>query len=743
MASKDKFTAVATYLLQDAHCNPNYCVTSGGETQLDLVSDPKHIRLLLKFGATPNDSHLCKFFSKQFNTEPADMSIKMFMLGNPGAGKSTLVKSITTEGNILSRIKHRFTKVTDVDEKTAGIIPYDICSKAMGRAILYDFAGHREFYAGHDALLQNTMTNSPSIIMLVVDMRGDEVQIREALHYWFEFINTHTSKGRSESHLVIIGSHVDSMASSETKRKSTFLQSITRHHSLDNITVAAQVMLDCRYAESASLSQLRLVLSQSCQALRRLEQMAVTHHCFLLFLFDKFRGQSAIQLSTAAAELKNSDSSLQYVCLNLMVSSNLTDVCESLNSRGNILFMKNNEQPDKSWIIFDKGILLATVNGIIFAPEGFKEHSKISTSTGVVPESMFASIFPKLETTMISQFLCHLEFCQEIKDPDVLALLHANDSSSQSGEKFLFFPGLVDLTIPTNVWLPNSQFGYYSGWLLQCVKREQFFSSRFLQVLLLRLAYSLAFLPSDHNPSSSDTTSLERSCCVWKRGICWYDQSGIEVIVEVVDQKSVIVMIRSLKQIESQVKLTSARSEIIKRVLETKQELSPKVAVTESLLHPEDVISYPLDLAKVKRITMTKIAHAVVEGNLGVLDNTEQMVDLRSGLLHFEPYVGMDRPTLDELFKEDNNTIPEDKYLYDIAECIHDNADYIVQLFKPRPLRLANLMDRAPPGDVHKVVRVFQLWREEKADEGTIHSLRKTLDRFSIFAGRNPLELYL
>ena len=40
----------------------------------------------------------------------------------------------------------------NVDEKTAGIIPYDIHSKALGRLTLYDFAGHKEYYAGHDAL---------------------------------------------------------------------------------------------------------------------------------------------------------------------------------------------------------------------------------------------------------------------------------------------------------------------------------------------------------------------------------------------------------------------------------------------------------------------------------------------------------------------------------------------------------------------------------------------------------------
>ena len=61
------------------------------------------------------------------------MEVKMFVLGDPGAGKSTLVKSLQTEGAMFSCFKHRFTKVTDIDERTAGIIPYDIVSKAMGR----------------------------------------------------------------------------------------------------------------------------------------------------------------------------------------------------------------------------------------------------------------------------------------------------------------------------------------------------------------------------------------------------------------------------------------------------------------------------------------------------------------------------------------------------------------------------------------------------------------------------------
>ena len=652
---------------------------------------------------------MLKCFPEHFQNQPADMSINMFILGNPGAGKSTLVKSLQIEGTMFSRIKHRFTKVTDVDERTAGIIPYDIQSKALGRVTLYDFAGHREFYAGHDALLQNSMTASPSIVALVIDMRGDDGQIRETLQYWFEFINNHSTKGRSDSHLIVIGSHTDCLPSGEMKQKTRYLQLITNHHTLDNISIAGLVMLDCRYAESSSMSQLRSVLTQSCKALRSSETMAITHRSFLVYLFDKYRDQPAVMFSIAAAEMMHDMESERYAYLCCLKSSNLTEVCEMLNKRGDILFMKNKEYPEDSWIVFDKSILLSQVNGVIFAPEGFKEHQDISTSTGVVQLSKLALLFPNLDSDMICQFLCHLEFCHKMTDPETLALLHASTDVSASGEKFLFFPGLVDLNIPSDVWQPSSQFGYHSVWLLQCIKREQFLSPRFLQVLLLRLAYSLAFIPSDKDPSDSDRLSLERNCYVWKCGICWSDRSGIETIVEVVNQKNVIMLIRSLKQIESQTRLTFVRSQIIKRVLDTKKELCPKVAVKESFLHPEDTVSYPVDLANVKVVKMNEVAHAVVEAKLGVLDSDNQMVDLKSGLLCFEPYIGLNQSILDELFNEDDHVTVEDGFLFEIAKqvVLHKNTDYIIELFKPCPIRLANLMDRAPPGDVHKLVRVF------------------------------------
>ena len=41
----------------------------------------------------------------------------------------------------------------------------------------------------------------------------------------------------------------------------------------------------------------------------------------------------------------------------------------------------------------------------------------------------------------------------------------------------------------------------------------------------------------------------------------------------------------------------------------------------------------------------------------------------------------------------------------------------------------------------HGLLQVFHLWRDRMGKEGTQKNFRKKLDQFSVFAGRNPLEL--
>ena len=714
MFLRDKDTiAVVAHLLKNCNINPN-TTDRYGQTPLDETNDTELIRLLLSYGAKPTSC-----FPRHLRHNPTDMALNLFFLGNSGAGKSTLIKAVTTQGKGISRIAHRFAKVKDVDEKTAGIIPYTIVSESLGRLTLYDFAGQKEYYAGHDALLQS-MKTSPSITALVVDMRDEEEKLRENILFWFQYINNHCPIGGSQAHLTVIGSHADQLLTSERKVKQCLLQSVVSSRKPENVTLSGQIIIDCRYAESSAMSQLRSLLTQSCQALRISEEIAAAHHSFLVFLLHKFGKSPAVTLDTAAEELRCNMSSDEHLYLESLKSSDPFEMCEKLNKRGNILFMKNLENPGNSWIVLDKAILLTKVNGVIFAPEGFKEHQKLSSSTGVVPLSKLAPLFPDVNTEMIIDFLCHLEFCQEIKDTALLSLLPTeSETTPASSERFFFFPGLVNLDTPQDIAVTSEPNLHYSGWALQCSKPEQFFTNRFHQVLLLRLAFGLALAPTDN--SADDVLVLQRKCNIWNNGISWNNRSGCEAILEI-SEKKVAALICSKKKTE----LAHLRSSIINTVINTRKEFSSSVQVKELLILPEDAITYPVDFSKVSTVGITEVAAAVKEGKEYVLkDNDRKSTELER-LVAFEPYAYLGEQILQDIFQKDSQE-------REITSELHFANRMNVKIQERCSLYTPNVY--TPQG----VSQVLQQWKDEIGRKGTRRNFQSCLDKYSIFAGRNPL----
>ena len=722
---------MASFLLNH-DSNPNQR-GSCGSTPLDFARSSKLISLLLEKGATPTYRNMNKCFPDHLQKQPTDMAIKMFVVGNPDAGKSTLVKSIEKEG---SRLVNQLTKVKGVDVKTAGIIPHEIITKSLGRVILYDFAGHKEFYAGHDVLLRNSVGTSPSVVMLVIDITGAESKVRDTIEYWLEFLNQQHFDGDSKPHLLVIGSHCDQISSSDVASRQGLIQSLLKARNLEHFVCADPVMLDCRYAGRSAMTELRKSLSQICQESRSAERLEFASHSLLVFFLDKFRNDAAITITTAKQMINETVG--QEVHWTFLKSLNLLSCCKELNKQGSILFMSNRDHPERSWIILDKTVLLSQVNGKLFAPKDFKEHQKLANSTGVVPLSKLATVFPDLNRDMISQFLCHHEFCQEVTDSSVLCLLQSEGTSSTENERYFFFPSLVQVDTPDDLWQHSSDFDYYTGWILECLKAGQFLTPRFEQVLLLRLAFQFAL-----NSSLASTTSLtiQRKCSVWKNGISWANQSGGEAIVEIVDQKKVVVVTRGKKLVKkSNIKSVHLRSLIQHTILLTKNELCPKVEMKESVIHPNDAAKYPADFTQAKCVSITDVASTIKNGEeLVVLDDGETQ-SLKE-LLHFEPYASMKEELLRELYEDPSQhhlKVSNDMNIR-IAECVHENIDDYVAILEPSPLKLATCATM--PGDIHKLAHVLHLWREKMGPDGTRCRLHRLLDQHSIFAGRSPLDV--
>ena len=656
----------------------------------------------------------------------------MFVVGNPGAGKSTLVESLKSVSGLL----RFFSKVKGVQEKTAGVVPHDFKSKSLGTVSLYDFAGHEEFHSSHEILLSSSVANSASIVMLVVNIRDEHSIIKSNATYWLELVKSQCSPSGPKPHLIVVCSHVDQ--SKYVREKLSLVVEIARSYT--QFQYVGEVKLDCRYAASSNMTKLRSILEQSCNSLRSSGEMAIECHCLFVFLLDKFKNATAITLGTVIKVVKNE------AYIKFLASHNLQAICEQLSQRGNILFMANKEDPEKSWIILNKTSLLTDVNGALFAPEGFKEHKKICSSTGVVPLSKMKVLFDSYNIDMITQYLSHLEFCYEITDPKLLSLLPDDDIISflTPNERFFFFPGLVHDERPEIIWEPDVDYGNHRGWVTQCFRPEQFFTHRFHHILLLRLMFCFALPPStpsaiEHPALQGQCTPLHpallRRCSVWKNGVSWANTSGGRAVVEITDKRQIVVLTccRNGHELESGRLL----SDIIVKVLEAKNEFCTSVDLTEQIILPKDTIKYPINFTSVTTVSIKDIARNISENTRYIVLEKESLPHLElEMLLNFEPYINIaDVRILHELLDpnvpEHHQTVTTE-FIKRFAEQIDSKPEIYVSIFKGRLTSI--------PGDID-VTKALEIWKKKMGSKATRCNLHKMLDNFSVFAGRNPLKV--
>ena len=739
------------YLLSERIC----IVEKDDKTLLNHTSDPSTIRELLRYGANPEDvyaeysSHLPEHAPKQ----PPESAVKIFIVGDHGAGKSTLVKALEKEGSGFSRITGWLKKVTGVDEKTAGIIPHKLESRIFGHVSLYDLAGHKEFYASHAAMIRQSMAgSSTAIFLLLADLRNNEGEFKGSILSWLSFIDNECPFG-PKPHIIIVGSHTDEIKSKDVIAKSYTVDCLKDTDAFASVEFKGYVTINCCYSESASLSELRQMLAESCAAMRLKSKPSFNTHCFSIYLLDKFRDLEAVKLKDVLNKVSENSAlakSDHRKLLSFIPSGapRLLEMCEDLHDRGSILLLRNTKKPENSWIILDQTALLAKVTGKVFAPEGFKEHENdLASTTGVVPFAKFRDHFRGLDPDMVAGYLCLLEFCQEVTDDEVRQLLQTPLSIS-SEERVFFFPSLVSVdspgleqipahASPTQIWKPNSDYVYTTGWILQCSQPEHHFTSRFLQVLLLRLAFCFALAPHIQE-SKCDLQEVQREFYVWKRGICWVTQNGVGALVQMDENvRTVTVLLRCLEH--SKVNCIHLRSAIIHKALCAREEFCPKVCTSEYFIHPDD-IKYPLKpTTELNLFSISQVTRAIATDHTCVIGKDSQPLHLEK-LLYFEPYFHLNKTVVQELFDEEKASRDVDRELMDgMAKCFCNKWDDIRNILK---LPDYPVMKQAPPNPDQGIVQLLQLWKLHSG-KGSYQCLHRKLDEFSVFAGRYPLVSYM
>ena len=413
-------------------CNPN-CKDKDGNTPLDLdvnnTEGNSCARILLDAGAKPT-------------AKPPQPPVKIFIVGNPSVGKSSLTKALQTETSALETALAFVTGsrlVRDVEQETAGIVPCQFTSRSYGEVTFFDFAGQQEYYASHAALLKNSISSATPLFIIVSDLHDSKEDIKQKLVFWITFLANQCTSITSKPHVIIVGSHSDVVRSNpRDKVNLEIIQTIANCFHIRDF-----IPMDCHQYNSRDTSKLRTSVKSICETIRK-ELDATTLHYLYIFLLDRFRGVPALTCEEVQ-RLASSES------LEIPLQQNNPDYlyksCEELDKAQYIIFIKHYDIT-KSWIVLDQATLLSEVN----------------------PQSQIAL-------------------------------------TGVSKERYLFFPGLVSLEVPHDVWKADTQFPHYCGWMLQCCDPGQYLTYQFLQVLLLRMAFSCALAPE-----ARTSYILQRKC---------------------------------------------------------------------------------------------------------------------------------------------------------------------------------------------------------------------------------------
>ena len=607
-----------------------------------------------------------------------------------GAGKTTLAKAIS-ERDILTTYYYRLITgqlLDQVELFTAGIIPSYINTKEVGNIVLYDMAGHAEYHSSHSAIMERVMQQSPATFITVIDFSNKITEIKQQLHYWLNFIDCITSKTAVGScTLIVVGSHADLCSKEEIQEKSALVKEYIQQGQVQRQQFIDIVTTDCR--NIVAIDQFIKLLNR-CQQIIADRTPSMSYYCHLLYAFLKNKKWTVCSFNDIFSIFSKEDLSI--------TPNQLTEHLDTLSDRGMIIFLKNKQYLDKSWIVVDTEALLKNI-GILFTPKTFKEYRPEISNGSIICSSNLKNLIAGYDLDMLVRFLEILELCHCVTNicEATVNLQNIEDLSSPDLENIhLFIPSLLDNKRPTIS--SNNDEGFSFGWCLCCKDKEYyFFGNRFLHVLLLRLAYTFK-LHHKH-----------RKYIVWMDGISWDNEEGYRIVVELVDHKRCVMVVMSHMTRSRKVKLIKCRSKVIRLILDLQQEFCPHMETAEYLISPSKLKEWPTD-------------------NVHFPDDSDllSIVNVAKSMLKKSPYI-LNLAGTSEEFNSTEQVLSDEPYHLMRTSTVCDLMD---SSKKTKLISFAKVL--------REVNIACQL--DQSNLSPTCHlCLRERVDRLSIFAGRDPI----
>lgn len=752
---------VARFLLSTTECDINVC-NANNLSPLEIVKNS--LPMLELFDKFQNLSN-CR------NQYAIDSYCKVFVTGDSGAGKTTVIEVFKNfvKSKGAAKLFGKLSKQTQVEKQTAGIIPSIFSGEGVGNLIIYDLAGHFEYHSSHSAVLEHLISSSCPLFVLLINFAVSLKEVQGQLYYWLNLLQSHSSKLTSVSPVIVIGSHDD-----EASKKPQYLEKKTAvsrifSQNYSSLRMVNFIQMDCRVKSSSGLETLQRIAVSECSQLREMApKVSVICHglyAFLTTAVSKDEVHVAVQLGDLKKNLEESEHDfLPKDCTTL--STHLT----TLSDKGLIMFLRNSKELSKSWIIVQQDVLLSQINGHLFAPKNFNTHIETVSNTGLVPKSYFTDSFSQyVPVDTLVEFLVHFELCQELDLTLFPNIEFFEDDEELPIEKLLFFPALIqeDYT-DGHLWPPDntsSSTYYWFNWVLQCTSNiPQFFTKRFLHVLLLRLAFGFALpLSNIRTPllPSSVQPGIKRRCSIWKTGIRWL-KNGIWTMVHLTNNHQTLNVVMAAPRdnhINSAgcISTVAYRTQIMYTILNTKNQFCKDLVLYEVFRDPsraylpfDESFKLPPISESRKYYSLSDIQSAVLQDqtpgtSCHITDSSGSQDITLSELLLFDIYQGFSLDVLDDLFKISNeNEMVLDTFVPKLVASLKCTRHFMNR----SPSELGMTIFSLPESQVnesiepthseyHQCCAVVRLWIEE-TPKSTYKELHKCFDKLSVFAGRNP-----
>ena len=227
---------------------------------------------------------------------------------------------------------------------------------------------------------------------------------------------------------------------------------------------------------------------------------------------------------------------------------------------------------------------------------------------GLFPKILFGKFFLHI----LPKNAFHLQYCQKVKCTDIGVFPSLKESPS-TNQSFLFFPALCNVDKSQVTRDETSSNSNNIGWLALCTDIHDYFPSRFLHVLLLRLVYAFTLSVPTQLQIAHSSPGYSRRCTMWKRGVHWLMGEGVDCMVEMVrGNQGVVVLTKSIN--ERMENCIGVFNRIISCVMEAKAEFCYSIKPQFFLLDSTAEADY-FNEDKLFAMSDVESAFACPEGN--------------------------------------------------------------------------------------------------------------------------------